>query len=130
MAHNEGSAHIFWEDYLGYDKPLLFTLIKTHGLIGQYLRGETRLSASSELVETMRSYYDNKTAKDLLYMLNECIIAAVSDELWLNVKNDVNSTIEKLFQQDFSEDFENRIHRLTASFSETLSEKNDHGRSI
>lgn len=123
MAHNEGSAHIFWEDYLGYDKPLLFTLIKTHGLIGQYLRGETRLSASRELVETMRSYYDDKTAKELLNILNECIIAAVSNELWLNVKNDVSSTIEKLFQQDFSEDFENRIDRLTVSFSETSSEK-------
>lgn len=123
MAHNEGSAHNFWKDYLGYDKPLLFTLIKTHGLIGQYLRGETRLSASRELVETMRSYYDDKTAKELLNILNECIIAAVSNELWLNVKNDVSSTIDKLFQQDFSEDFENRIDRLTVSFSETSSEK-------
>ena len=123
MAHNEGSAHIFWEDYLGYDKPLLFSLIKTHGLIGQYLRGETRLSASSELVETIRSYYDDKPAKELLYILNECIIAAVSDELWLKVKHNVRSTIEELFQQDYSEDFNDRIERLTASFSETSSEK-------
>lgn len=123
MAHNEGSAYIFWEDYLGYDKPLLFSLIKTHGLIGQYLRGETRLSASSELVETIRSYYDDKPAKELLYILNECIIAAVSDELWLKVKHNVRSTIDELFKQDYREDFDDRIERLTASFSETSSEK-------
>jgi len=123
MAHNEGSACIFLEDYLGYDKPLLYTLIKTHGLIGQYLRGETRLGASSELVETLRSYYDDQTAKQLLYILNECIIAAVSDELWQNVKTEVKSAIERLFQQNFTEDFEDRINRLTASFSEIPSEK-------
>ena len=123
MAHNEGSASIFLEDYMGYDRPLLFSMIKTHGLLGQYLRGETRLAASAGLVGTIREYYDDRTAKKLLLILNQCIIEGISKELWESAGPGIEAALDRLFRLDFTEEFTDRIHRLTASFSETRQEK-------
>ena len=47
--HNEASAEIYMQncDDDEWTKQIVYILIKTHGLIGQYIMGETTLDASS-----------------------------------------------------------------------------------
>jgi hypothetical protein len=57
FAHNIGSAEIYWSDTTESNseiKRIEYNLILTHGLIGQYIRGEVPLSDNqplSKLVE-------------------------------------------------------------------------------
>ena len=76
-------------------------LIKTHGLIGQCIRGETPVYKNAELKE-----FVGKTDFDLyecLVILNECIIRAVSDEIWKNVEEKTKTLIKRILSGDYSE---------------------------
>lgn len=106
--HNLGSAFIFTEvmesklesDELNY----ISTLISTHGLIGQYLRGETSLKSSEALIDLRLSGVDHEK---VVKVLNKCVIGGVSMELYERIKPEVDSTIEKLLKRNY-----NRLKRL------------------
>ena len=121
LVHNEGSADIFSdiqfiervETNLNSTEYLFIQdLIRTHGLIGQYIRGEARLDSHVDLINTYKEEYGDVRLKEILYYLNQCIIEGVSKALWSEVKNDVKITIDGLFD-GYMEPFTSRIHRLT-----------------
>ena len=85
-------------------------LIKTHGLIGQCIRGEIPVSHNRELYELLKkkSFTDmlaeaGMDAKQFFMILNECIIHGVSDELWGRVQNEVSALIGRILEGDCSE---------------------------
>ncbi|WP_439033640.1 class I SAM-dependent methyltransferase [Bacillus paranthracis] len=131
LVHNEGSADIFSdiqfiervETNLNSTEYLFIQdLIRTHGLIGQYIRGEARLDSHVDLVNTYKEEYGDVRLKEILYYLNQCIIEGVSKALWSEVKNDVKITIDGLFD-GYMEPFTSRIHRLTPKHKESAFEK-------
>ncbi len=131
LVHNEGSADIFSdiqfiervETNLNSTEYLFIQdLIRTHGLIGQYIRGEARLDSHVDLINTYKEEYGDVRLKEILYYLNQCIIEGVSKALWSEVKNDVKITIDGLFD-GYMEPFTSRIHRLTPKHKESAFEK-------
>lgn len=108
--HNESSALIYKES--NPEQRLPYLLIKTHGLIGQSIRGECKLSDNKELLTIEPLFKEqNYSFKDFLLILNWCITApAVNynpeilellkneiDELLSNGKDDCNNVrIKKL----------------------------------
>ena len=98
--HNLASATIF-KDEIQKEGSLTEVLIKTHGLIGQCIRGETPVYKNAELKE-----FVGKTDFDLyecLVILNECIIRAVSDDIWKNVEEKTKTLIRRILSGDYSE---------------------------
>ena len=98
--HNLASATIF-KDEIQKEGSLTEVLIKTHGLIGQCIRGETPVYKNAELKE-----FVGKTDFDLyecLVILNECIIRAVSDDIWKNVEEKTKTLIKRILSGDYSE---------------------------
>ena len=69
---------------------IIYTLIQTHGLIGQYIRGEVELEENKPLTRLIEDNDITKTDLiDMLLVLNRCIISAVSPSLWEMVADDV-----------------------------------------
>ena len=97
--HNIASAEIY-KDETG-DDGLIYTLIKTHGVIGQCIRGEISVSANKELLAYRK--YNALDMKRLLLVLNECIIRAVSDKIWDSVKVSTKSLIDNIVSGELTE---------------------------
>ncbi|RKM58611.1 methyltransferase [Butyrivibrio sp. XB500-5] len=107
--HNIASAYIY-RDETG-DDGFIYTLIKTHGVIGQCIRGEISVSGNKELL----AYRDDKEhdLQRLLFALNECIIRAVSEKIWESNKVSVRSLIADIASgqlKEFSPQY--RLQRL------------------
>jgi len=86
------------------------TLIRTHGLIGQCIRGEIPVSHNCELCELAQDERlkkllseNNMDAKRFLMILNECIIRAVSTEIWNNVRDEADALIGRILAGDLNE---------------------------
>lgn len=107
--HNLASAEIYKENT--GDSDIVYTLIKTHGIIGQCIRGEISVSANAPLL-----YYANDDKINLskiLLALNECIIRGVSDDIWNNVNVSVKSLISNIISNELKEfSSEYRLQRL------------------
>ncbi|MDO4283456.1 MAG: class I SAM-dependent methyltransferase [Clostridia bacterium] len=109
--HNFGSADIyrslnqdrFKPNYLRY----VSTLIATHGMIGQYLRGETSLKSSEPLIGLSFPDVDHEK---VVKILNKCIIKGVSEELYESLEAEINTTIETLLIRNY-----NRLKKLRAA---------------
>lgn len=90
--HNEASAEIY-KDMTDDDIKtitIVYALIKTHGLIGQYLRGEVCFHENAPLCELIaKNLLTKEELKDMLCDLNMAIIAAVDPVLWEEKKDDV-----------------------------------------
>lgn len=102
--HNEASALIYADHVHVRDreKDPAFLLIQTHGLAGQYIRGECALRDSAPLRVLARTL--SKTEFCLLIeTLNECIIRAVSENIWNDVKEEIHTFAERIFQGDLAE---------------------------
>ncbi|QUL55792.1 class I SAM-dependent methyltransferase [Paenibacillus tritici] len=103
FVHNIGSAQLYqrYVDGTGQEQAgsaekrlVVHTLIETHGLIGQQIRGEVPPSVNlplSRLVE--QGVLSADELERLLFALNHCIIAAVSPELWQEVRPQVMELI-------------------------------------
>lgn len=103
--HNIGSAQIYAEEKmkLPFEKrevkkeELIFILILTHGLVGQYIRGEIRYKQFIPLIDWIqfyqKTYQPNLNMRKLLYILNKCIIESVSTNTWMSVRSDVRKVI-------------------------------------
>ncbi|MEK5467872.1 class I SAM-dependent methyltransferase [Paenibacillus sp. FSL R7-0210] len=103
FVHNIGSAELYrrYAEGMKQDEAgsaekrrVIHTLIETHGLIGQQIRGEVPPSVNlplSALVE--QGLLGAEELERLLFALNHCIIAAVSPELWQEVRLQVMELI-------------------------------------
>ena len=97
---------------------IVYTLIRTHGMIGQCLRGEVPVVKNSELLELI-PVLGKERLRSILYTLNECIIAAVSDELWKKVEVPAKELIDRILEGDLTEfDAKYRIAKLLPNLSE------------
>ncbi len=94
--HNLASAEIY-KDATG-DDGMIYTLIKTHGIVGQAIRGEISFAANSILTGIKRD-----DLRDILMALNEFIILAVSDELWNKVRTSAESHIDEIISGNIHE---------------------------
>lgn len=131
--HNIASASIFEEatqelrsaynECFGEDTEyfleLTAKLIRTHGLIGQCIRGEIPVAHNRELYliaqderfRKLTSGLDRNSdncvgtddAKRFFMILNECIIRGVSDKIWENVKGEAEALIGRVLSGDVSE---------------------------
>ena len=111
FTHNLGSAEIYKKYSSNYNE-VIYILIKTHGLIGQYLKGEVNLNTNKELYELVNKDIIDKTdLKEILLILNECIIREVSDKIFENRKNQIEELIDKIIDGDFEEEL-NIVHRI------------------
>jgi cyclopropane fatty-acyl-phospholipid synthase-like methyltransferase len=88
-VHNLGSSSIYLENN---NDSVVYELIKTHGLIGQYLQGENNLLLNSSLVGLL----DSKLLKEVLLVLNKCVIDGVYLGLYDKVSSKVESIIDSI----------------------------------
>lgn len=118
FAHNIGSAQIYMEQSNEPDagvKRIVHDLILTHGLVGQYIRGEVPLSDNKPLYQLV---LDNKLSacelKEILIALNMCIITAVDERIWLDIKHQVEAVIVFIIDGRFDKqyEFKERVRRL------------------
>ena len=110
--HNIASAEIY-RDITG-DSGSIYILIKTHGIIGQCIRGEISVSANESLLELKNDNTFDLTK--VLMALNECIIRAVSDDIWQSVQKSVQSLVEGITSgqlKEFAADY--RLQKLCPS---------------
>jgi SAM-dependent methyltransferase len=111
FVHNIGSAQIYQvQTNLSEDaqcRDLIYILVYTHGLIGQYIRGEVPIHMNKALTELVR---DKVIARDILsnilISLNHCIIAGVSPNLWDIVKVEVNQVIQMVVDNQYDREIE------------------------
>lgn len=114
FVHNIGSSQIYVEENKNYDE-IVRVLIKTHGLIGQYIRGEVNLDKNKELYELIeKKLITKEELKKVLIGLNKCVIGAVSLPLYDKVKNEVLACIDLIVNNEFSlkVDIKDKIKRL------------------
>lgn len=113
-VHNIASSEIYMLDNKDYDE-VVRVLIKTHGLIGQYIRGEINLKSNRELYELIEKKLITKSLlREVLVVLNKCIIGAVSLELYSKIEKEVNSTIDRIINNDLEEkiNIKDKLKRL------------------
>ena len=118
FVHNIGSAQIYKEHF---DNDLIYELIKTHGLIGQYIKGEVLLNKNITLYELIENKKVSKEKiRKILVLLNQCIIEAVSEELYKNVEKEVSSIIDKIINGKVEEkrNLVRRFQRLNPNLDE------------
>lgn len=125
-VHNEGSADIFLGEMSKQRKgsiiclepeyiELAAQLIRTHGLIGQYLRGEVLLKVHEPMMAEVRKVgFNEKEIFEVLYALNHCVIAAVDQGLWNELEEDVKIAIDHIIKGAWNKEFtlEERLIRL------------------
>ena len=114
LVHNIGSSEIYKIENKKSNK-IVKVLIKTHGLIGQYIRGEINLNKNKELYELILNKDIEKTElHDVLFLLNRCVIKAVSPKLYQKIENKIEETINKIINGEFEEeiDLNNRLNLL------------------
>lgn len=113
-VHNIASSEIYVLDNTDYDE-VIRVLIKTHGLIGQYIRGEINLKSNKELYELIEKKLITKSLlKEVLVVLNKCIIGGVSLELYSKIEKEVLSTIDRIINNDLEEkiNIKDKLKRL------------------
>lgn len=99
QVHNEASAKIYMAEATDTEenKKIIYTLIYTHGLIGQGLRGEVELTENHLLTELISGgLLTADELRQLLYVLNRAIIEAVSEELWSRLRESVIEVIDRI----------------------------------
>lgn len=104
-VHNTASKEVFLEDNTKFnvtEREIISTLVGTHGYVGQYIRGETLLSENLN-IKKLYTFLNKDKLKHLLVVLNKCIIQAVSEELYINIKDEVNEVIDKILSDDYKE---------------------------
>ena len=126
-VHNIASSEIYVLNNKNYDE-VIRVLIRTHGLIGQYIRGEINLNSNKELYELIEKKLITKSLlREVLIVLNKCIISAVNEELYSKVKDEVNKTIDKIISNNMDEhiSIKERLKRLNSNKIETTDLLND-----
>ena len=99
--HNIASAEVYRE-YVGGGAETIELLIRTHGLLGQAIRGEVLIEKNRPLLELLPKLGEESLER-LLLVLNHCIIGAVAPGLWESVKTEVKELICRILKGDFTE---------------------------
>lgn len=127
FIHNVGSSEIYMENKSKANTKnledltrtkIINTLISTHGLIGQFIRGEVNLSENIPLTLLITNKIIKKEKLEiLLEILNECIIKAVSIRLWDEVKNEVYDAINAVINNKYDKEYtlKERLRKLRQS---------------
>ncbi len=121
FTHNIGSSEIYKKYSPNYNE-ITYILIKTHGLIGQYIKGEVNLDTNKELYDLIEKKLLTKNElKEILTILNECIISDVSIKIYEREKTQIDSIINKIINNDFDEKISivDRLDRLNEGISNT-----------
>lgn len=117
-VHNEGSAEIYLAEAGegdGLTRQIVYTLIATHGLVGQYLRGEVNLSESAALRGLVESgLLTEENLLEIMRLLNRAVVGAVNETLWHKVEAEIGNAIGLVVQGDFTKQFTavERLKRL------------------
>ncbi|MCX7747462.1 MAG: class I SAM-dependent methyltransferase [Clostridia bacterium] len=120
FAHNIGSAEIYLDESGESDleiKRIVHDLILTHGLIGQYIRGEVPLSENKPLYQLVKeNKISDQELKEILKALNCCIVSAVDENIWREICKQVDEVIELVINGQFDKGYElkERIRHLRA----------------
>lgn len=118
-VHNIGSYEIYLKEEQNPNM-IVATLIKTHGLIGQYIRGEVNLDKNKEIYNLLEVLEKDKL-KEILIILNECIIRPLSDELYDSLKRKIENVIDLILNNKFEkETLILRLKRLNKNIDESL----------
>ena len=112
--HNLASAEIYREQSTDSlkDTKVIYTLIKTHGYIGQFLRGEVSIETNRPLLE-LKHFFTKKDLTNILMVLNKCIIGAVSMDLWESLEGKIYTVITNLVDGKL-EELNDRLRKLYA----------------
>lgn len=123
FVHNIGSGELYAR-YIGerygemsYRHKIIYTLISTHGLVGQYIRGEVVFRENHNLTELVNAgYLTSEELTRLLVPLNRCIMAGVSEELWSTVASETREIITAIASGEEPEErtYIKRLERLRA----------------
>ena len=116
-AHNIGSSQIYLETN---NNIIISTLIKTHGLVGQFLKGETTLNKNYELYLLIKNKLITKNKlRKVLIVLNKCIISGVSKNLYKDIEPKVIETINLIINNQFNnqENYITRLEKLNKTLS-------------
>ena len=130
--HNIASAEIYLEESNDSVETarIVYIMIKTHGIIGQNIRGEVGYGSNYPLIELISSLMPKSNLDDpcnesvkqrfrnMLYVLNKCIIGAVSMDLWNNIKGLVRDCIRDICScKIITFDSQWRMERLLPRFA-------------
>ncbi|MGQ8874501.1 class I SAM-dependent methyltransferase [Paenibacillus sp. TSA_86.1] len=107
FVHNIGSAQLYslyatdgsngLESATSPKQEIIRILISTHGLIGQYTRGEIPFAENIPLRSLMtEGWVTDSELRTLLMALNQCIIAAVDSHLWNQVQGEVEQIVNRI----------------------------------
>ncbi|GAS81281.1 class I SAM-dependent methyltransferase [Paenibacillus amylolyticus] len=97
---------------------IILTLIATHGLIGQYIRGEIPFAENASLhALIVKGWLTTDELHTILMALNECIIAGVDPALWNQVQAEVRRIVGWIIAGPDHEDWsvKERLSRLRSS---------------
>lgn len=119
FVHNVGSSQIYSKEIANVSerKKIILTLIETHGLIGQFLRGEVNFSENIPLKTLINDCVISQSElSEILLVLNECIIRGVLEHLWEKVEKDIQLMIENVVNGNFDKEYSTmeRISKLRA----------------
>lgn len=120
FVHNIGSAQIYLdaaEEQEADTKQIIHALILTHGLIGQYIRGEVPLKGNEPLFKLIRDgRITADELKEILMTLNCCIVSAVREDIWNDIKEYAGSIIDNIVYGRFDRQcgIKDRIRSLRA----------------
>lgn len=117
FVHNRGSAYIYRREASGEEdhRRIVYVLISTHGLIGQYLRGEVSLGENMPLAELVRDGLITKEKlSEVLKLLNCCIVSGVDRKLWEDIKKEAENAISHIVNGNLQVDYDlkERLKRL------------------
>ncbi len=122
-VHNLASAEIYKDTVNVFDK-ITYVLIKTHGMVGQYTKGEVNIEKNELLSKLI---IDKKISKKKLYkiliLLNQCIIEAVNVELYKKVKNKINDTILKIVENNYKRENYSNVENILARMKNIFKDK-------
>ena len=102
--HNEASAKIY-ADHVhvrGPERDPVCILINTHGLAGQYLRGECRMQSSGALAALADQFTEERFCL-LLEVLNACIIRPVGETIWDRVHDEIRTFAHRIYRGEICE---------------------------
>lgn len=118
-VHNEASANIYRDFCKNKEKDadfeIIYALIYTHGLEGQYLRGEANLKENEKLCGLVKDGIIGKESlRRILLVLNEAVVRGVSEELWSRNKKKFAEITERIVSSDidFKQDTLKRLKNL------------------
>lgn len=122
--HNEASAQIYAMEAQSdftldqNQSALVQVLIATHGLLGQYIRGETGFEVHKPLEELITSgQISADSLRRVLLALNHCIIEGVDPKLWTGLQDEVARLVDVICSLKSSEEQTPMVSRLKKLFS-------------